>query len=262
MAERLSTKDQSLVRSWGNHIQRYQFAAPYCQHKRVMDAGCGVGYGSQYLARCGASSVVGIDLSVEAIEEADRTFTHSNVRFVVGELQALEEVLPGSDRFDVVINFENIEHLREPEVFLASVQKCLPQPEGMLLISTPNGDLSNYDSSGRLCNEFHVREFNRSEFVSLLSPFFAKIELWGQWQTSDAKLRIMNEEHVFDQLCEAYYNPFSRLGRVIKRAIGKPVASPPRCSARGDSYSWEYVIASLDDPPCRWEPTVLIAICS
>ena len=88
MHERISMKDQSLLRSWGDHLQRYQFAAPYCQHKHVMDAGCGVGYGSQYLGRHGASSVVGIDSSLEAIEEAASTFAHSNVRFVVGDLEA------------------------------------------------------------------------------------------------------------------------------------------------------------------------------
>ena len=49
------------------HVQRYKFAAPLVQAKRVLDAGCGSGYGAKLLRDAGASGVVAVDISHEAI---------------------------------------------------------------------------------------------------------------------------------------------------------------------------------------------------
>ena len=43
---------------WNEHLARYAFAAPLAPGKRVLDAGCGSGYGSAELART-ARTVVG-----------------------------------------------------------------------------------------------------------------------------------------------------------------------------------------------------------
>ena len=50
------------------HRQRYEFAAEYCVNAHVLDAACGVGYGSDLLHRKGAFNVLGVDLSSEAIQ--------------------------------------------------------------------------------------------------------------------------------------------------------------------------------------------------
>ena len=39
------------------HQQRYQWASKYCDGKDILDVACGVGYGSEILARQGAASV-------------------------------------------------------------------------------------------------------------------------------------------------------------------------------------------------------------
>ena len=50
------------------HLSIYNFAKPYAHGKRVLDAGCGTGYGSFHLLSQGkAKSVHGIDLSEKAI---------------------------------------------------------------------------------------------------------------------------------------------------------------------------------------------------
>jgi SAM-dependent methyltransferase len=51
------------------HMARYTFAARLARGKRVLDAGCGAGYGSAELARA-AERVVGVDRAPEAIEFA------------------------------------------------------------------------------------------------------------------------------------------------------------------------------------------------
>ena len=42
------------------HLKRYEFALPWCRGREVLDAGCGVGYGSAFLAR-EASRLLGVD---------------------------------------------------------------------------------------------------------------------------------------------------------------------------------------------------------
>jgi len=51
------------------HLKRYEFARPFCVGKDVLDAGCGVGYGTAYLAET-ARRVVGVDVDADAIEYA------------------------------------------------------------------------------------------------------------------------------------------------------------------------------------------------
>jgi 2-polyprenyl-3-methyl-5-hydroxy-6-metoxy-1,4-benzoquinol methylase len=55
------------------HMARYTFAARLARGKRVLDAGCGAGYGIGELARV-AERVVGVDVAADAIEFARRIF--------------------------------------------------------------------------------------------------------------------------------------------------------------------------------------------
>ena len=48
------------------HINRYQLAAFFVTGKRVLDLGCGVGYGSQQLATKRPEAVVGLDIAEDA----------------------------------------------------------------------------------------------------------------------------------------------------------------------------------------------------
>jgi len=70
------------------HLKRYEFARPHCVAAEVLDAGCGVGYGSAYLAEV-ASRVVGVDVSEEAIAYARERYRRPNLEFVLGDLLAL-----------------------------------------------------------------------------------------------------------------------------------------------------------------------------
>jgi SAM-dependent methyltransferase len=261
MAERLSLRDDTFLAGYANHIQRYQFALPMCLGKSALDAGCGIGYGSDYLARNGAARVVGVDLSDEALAEARTNFSAPNLQFLKADVQAMDSSPDLPKEFDVVVNLENLEHLPHPESFLRCAAARLSRPAGILITSTPNGQISDHDAGGKPCNPFHVREFTAEELVELLKPHFQRIQLFGQWQTFDGRLRVLREKQMHDQFCEAYFNPSARLGRVMKKMLGKPIAPPPQFTAPGESYSWDFTIAPLEDKPFRWPPTVLLAVC-
>jgi SAM-dependent methyltransferase len=256
MVERLSTKDDTLLSSYAEHILRYRFAAPYCQGKHVLDAGCGVGYGSSFLAQNGAAEVTGIDISASAIEEANRLFKRSNLSFMQRDC---EKIGNDFDQFDVVVNFENIEHVNDPNALVAGASKLLPS--GTFITSSPNGAISSLDRDGRLANPFHVHEFTEDEFTELLSPHFNSVKFYGQWLTHQGKLRKIRALQAFELLNELYYNPANRIGRAIRRAFGKN-QKPPQFFGGADSFDGDYIIQPIETTDFPWEPTVILAVCA
>lgn len=159
---------------WYEHWHRYAFALKLVEGKRVLDAACGEGYGSNLLASA-ASSVCGVDISEQAIEHARTRYGGSeNVEFRVGDAAALD--FP-DNHFDVVVSFETLEHLAAQEALVAGFARVLGD-HGILLISSP--DKRTYSDLAGFRNEFHVRELYREELLELLRPHFRSVQLFGQ----------------------------------------------------------------------------------
>lgn len=162
------------------HAARYDFARQYVKGLRVLDAACGTGYGSAMLADAGACSVLGVDISSEAIEFARRQYgTKRNLEFIQASVFQLTRFVSGP--FDLCVSFETIEHLEEPERFLSDVRSLL-SPGGRLLISTPNRYIySPLNRDGRSShNPFHKIEWTTEEFTHLLSEHFTVMGVYGQ----------------------------------------------------------------------------------
>jgi SAM-dependent methyltransferase len=160
---------------WNEHFGRYTFAARLSRMKRVLDAGCGMGYGSAELARV-AASVVGVDISGETVASARQRYDLPRVTFLQGSCAALPF---RAASFDLVVAFEVIEHLREWRDFLAEARRVLA-PGGQCLISTPNRDYYA-DSRGRSGpNPYHEHEFSFEEFRQELLAVFPHVALFLQ----------------------------------------------------------------------------------
>jgi SAM-dependent methyltransferase len=155
------------------HLARYAFAARLAGGKRVLDAGCGAGYGSAELAKS-ALSVVGVDAAPEAMAYARENYRLPNLHFD----QASCSALPHPDAtFDLIVAFEVIEHLPDWRGFLLEVRRVLA-PAGQFIVSTPN-KLYYGESRGRTGpNPFHAHEFEFSEFRNELSSVFPYISLF------------------------------------------------------------------------------------
>jgi SAM-dependent methyltransferase len=155
------------------HVARYTFAARLARGKRVLDAGCGAGYGSAELAQA-ADSVVGVDRAAEAIAFARANYCLPNLRFEQASCDALPHP---SGSFDLVVAFEVIEHLDHWREFLLEVRRVLA-PAGQLIISTPN-KLYYTESRGLTgANPFHVHEFDFEEFQSELQAVFPHVSMY------------------------------------------------------------------------------------
>ncbi|MGA2271100.1 MAG: methyltransferase domain-containing protein [Bryobacteraceae bacterium] len=155
------------------HMARYTFAARLARGKRVLDAGCGAGYGSSELAQA-ADSVVGVDRAQEAIDFARANYRLPNLRFEQASCGALPH--PGGS-FGLVVAFEVIEHLDHWREFLLEARRVLA-PAGQFIISTPN-KLYYTESRGLTgANPFHVHEFDFEEFQSELKAVFPHVSMF------------------------------------------------------------------------------------
>jgi 2-polyprenyl-3-methyl-5-hydroxy-6-metoxy-1,4-benzoquinol methylase len=152
------------------HIYRYRFARRHVVGKDVLDIACGEGYGTAALAKAGARSVIGVDISEE-------TCAHARRKYGVDARCGSGEAIPLPDRStDVVVSFETIEHVPDPQKFLAECCRVL-RPGGQLIISTPNKGVYRENDSH---NPFHCSEMTEAEFVDSLRRHFRKTWLYTQ----------------------------------------------------------------------------------
>ncbi|MCG6962910.1 MAG: class I SAM-dependent methyltransferase [Acidobacteria bacterium] len=115
------------------HRSIYLFFARYVADRRVLDAGCGNGYGSFELARGGAHSVIGVDIDRLSIRYACKHFRAPNLHF---EALDCEEIGKLDVTLDVIVSSNVLEHLEDPRAFLDSAGELL-EPNGLLIIAVP-----------------------------------------------------------------------------------------------------------------------------
>jgi SAM-dependent methyltransferase len=155
------------------HFGRYWWAAQLVPGRKVLDAGCGTGYGSMVLASTGAEHVLGLDVAPDAVAAAQNTGSGpltTTVDFAVGDVRALE--LPDSS-IDVVFCFEVIEHIECQADAIAEFRRVL-RHDGCLAVSSPNRAV--YPQG----NPHHIHEFLPDELSALLHAHFPYVALQRQ----------------------------------------------------------------------------------
>ncbi len=160
---------------WNEHFSRYAFALQFAEGRRVLDLGCGTGYGTAELARV-ASAATGIDIAGEAVSHARANFARDNVKFLQASCTATG--LPDA-AFDLITAFEVIEHLEDWRALLAEAKRLLA-PDGVFLVSTPNRTYYAESRGESGANPFHEHEFEFEEFRNELLPFFPAVTMLMQ----------------------------------------------------------------------------------
>jgi SAM-dependent methyltransferase len=166
------------------HMSRYFFASGLARGRRVLDLGCGCGYGTHFLATTGAGMTIGIDRAAEAVDFARRHYRRPNLDFTVMDACSLG-FRPG---FDLITCFELIEHVQDASGLLAEARRVLTD-QGIFLVSTPN-KLTYVAGGEGGTNPFHVREYHRVEFEELLQAAFPHVQVVGQYWTEGILLGL------------------------------------------------------------------------
>jgi SAM-dependent methyltransferase len=148
-----------------DHVARYEFAAQQLGGKRVLDAGCGVGYGSFILAN-GGCKIRAWDIDRDAIEFARAHYAHENIEFFnVGD-----NALPAAGgRYDAAVCFEVIEHIWNPARLLNYLHDAAP----LLIASVPNEEVFPWNGTA-----YHHRHYTSGEFETLLNACGWEVTEW------------------------------------------------------------------------------------
>lgn len=145
------------------------------QGVRVLEAGCGTGFYTEYCFRQGVHTYVGVDItsvSVEILQERYPEF-----RFVQADIT--EQTIEGD--FDIVLAADVLFHIVDDTAFESAVQNLCSvlSPDGLLIISdvfpkstvqvAPHVRLRSLDEYNCLLNENHIR-------LVLIEPMFAILQ--------------------------------------------------------------------------------------
>jgi 2-polyprenyl-3-methyl-5-hydroxy-6-metoxy-1,4-benzoquinol methylase len=161
------------------HIATYEYAKNLVKNKKVLDFGCGSGYGTHILSE-NAESIVGVDISNEAVDYAKNEYNSPNLSFMtISELE--------NEKFDIITSFQVIEHVPNDNEYVAKLNKML-KPGGTLIISTPDKKHRLFKYIQQPWNIFHLKEYNSESLRKLLVKHFKKVEILKIGSDSDLVL--------------------------------------------------------------------------
>jgi len=163
------------------HLVVYEWIARRTAGLRVVDMACGEGYGSDVLARGGATSVVGVDANPEAHEHAKLRYVRPNLRFERTLVETFDEPC------DAIVFLQTIEHVRNPDEVLERF-KTLVGPNGVVYVTTPNVLTLAPEGAEKSGNPWHIKEYRPEEFRNLCEQHFTSVELFGLFHAR--KLRV------------------------------------------------------------------------
>lgn len=158
------------------HIATYEYAKNFVKNKKLLDYGCGSGYGTHMLSQV-AENVTGADISEEAVDFARKEFHSPNLRFMkIAEL--------GNEKFDIITSFQVIEHVPNDYEYTDKLKKLL-NPGGVLIISTPDKTHRLFKYIQQPWNIFHLKEYTAESLEKTLFKHFKKVEILKIGSDSD-----------------------------------------------------------------------------
>ena len=169
------------------HESRYQWLLSVADVSKasVLDFGCGSGYGAGFLAEKGAR-VTGMDISPAAIAYATKKFPRAS--FCEYDLTDSSLVAEVSERFDIIVSFDVIEHVEKWWTFLQNIRGLLKQG-GVAIVGCPNR-VAHFDFNP-FWNRFHVQEFTPVQLEWIARMQFDDVTVLGQ-RFADPAARVRN----------------------------------------------------------------------
>ena len=152
------------------HLATYRYATKFAVRKRVLDLGCGSGYGTATLART-AANVTGVDVAPDAVEYASSHYAHDKVKFLrIDPGQPLP--FPAAS-FDLITSFQVIEHVSDVSSYLREIKRVLA-PGGLFIVATPDRSVRLFPFQ-KPWNAWHLTEYDADGLCSVLKEEFPDV---------------------------------------------------------------------------------------
>src|SRR3989338_2889934 len=202
--------DRTLLMS---HLSAYRLAGSYARGKRLLEIGCGRGYGAYYLSHL-ASAVTAVDVDPEVLDRARRLFRRSNLEYC--QMDATRLAVPDRS-VDVVGTFQVIEHIPTPQVegFLQDIRRVLA-PGGVAVLSTLNVEYNRKGNPHYQKADFHEHEFTGEEFSNLLRKVFPDATILGLYPTLPYRIYRRLKKWGMDRWGPSRWNPVARFYRTLR----------------------------------------------
>ena len=179
------------------HMGRYAYAAWMVKKRKfidVLDLACSNGFGCEKLADAGAQ-VTGVDINQKVIEEAiKRHQARKDITYCSADLdeQGWQNKI-SKDKFDAIVCFEAIEHIRYPQELLNTLTALL-KPNGRILLSVPAAEYEPLNEAGNPINPYHQHVFSRLDMAAMLTKAGLAVErILGQPDIN----RLMRKHNTF-----------------------------------------------------------------
>jgi len=133
------------------------------QPKSILDLGCLEGYTALTIANHvdSVERVVGVDLSEDGIDLANnrKPLVKASCEFIK---QSIEEYLEScTEKFDMIVCFEVIEHVLDPELLVRLIDNVKSE-NGQVLFSTPAFEAPTFGKND-VTNKCHIRLYTMAE---------------------------------------------------------------------------------------------------
>ncbi|HLG07569.1 MAG TPA: class I SAM-dependent methyltransferase [Gaiellaceae bacterium] len=247
--DRIRTVEESVIDAM--HRFAYGVVEEYARPTdRLLEIGFGEGYGSE-IVRSWVSEYVGVEVDAAAVAHAAERYRHPKSTFLLydGATLAFDD-----SSFDLVISFQVIEHVLDPERFLREAHR-VARGRGIVLIVTPNRN-HRLDEGERPWNRYHVREFSPHELETMMRYAFDAVEVFGIHGSATMneieRNRVARARRLarLDPLGLRYHLPESidtRLRTALRRRSGGESATlPPQVGAEHMYRTRDNTAASLD----------------
>ena len=146
-------------------LKAYYIAKEYVKGD-LLEIGCGEGRGVGLLQEL-VKNYNGIDKIAEVVDKLSAQYPQASF-----EQSIIPPLAFPDKKFDSVISFQVIEHIKDDKRYLEEISRVL-KPGGVALLTTPNikKSLSR--------NPWHIREYTAGELAALCQPYFGKVEMLG-----------------------------------------------------------------------------------
>jgi 2-polyprenyl-3-methyl-5-hydroxy-6-metoxy-1,4-benzoquinol methylase len=168
------------------HLSIYRFAVDMAKGKDVFDAGCGTGYGSHYLKKNGAKSVLGVDFGADAVKFCRKHFKARKLKFLrmdLAHVTGLEE-----NSFDLVFTSNALEHVPDVENFFRSAHSIL-KPEGTMVVAVPPL-INEKTRQADLDNKFHLNNWSPEQWMHTMGKYFRDVTLYSHKFTRGDEIKL------------------------------------------------------------------------
>lgn len=185
-----------LLRAWYVKNELEKFFRSKNEKCNVLDAGCGFGQYSYFIAqKFKNSEVLGVDINERRIRECEK-FARSekieNLKFEIADLTKLNF----AEKFDLILAIDVMEHIENDEEVFRNFHKAMKK-DGLLIISTPSnlGGSEVHSEEDESFIEEHVRSgYGADEIKDKLEKIgFKNISVkysYGKWGNLSWRLMI------------------------------------------------------------------------